>query len=367
MSEDPGLNDPLIEIEEPEEAPPDIPKVRAFYATCAGGLEDVAQREIRDVLKGATRISVQRRQRLSRIHFRYERSPRRLLDLETVEAVFADLGTVGGVTTGRPGLLRLAEAISRVDLAPGVVLHNILHGEPERSGVAINCTVGRGHRFTASELHQVLTAVLADTYDLDETEQRGPYFLSVRLEGPRATIGFRLSRGSVPEGWRSLPGALSHPTARGIVRLVQPERRTRWVDVACGDGALCAAFSAAVAAGVTALDTRLEAVDAARTNCRGLPVCVAGVWDGRAIPVAGRSFDGVIAGLGRRRQPDAKAILAAAGRALAPYGRVVLLCRRDRDLESGLAEPGPFKLIQRSPVFAAGDSLSLYDLRTTAT
>jgi hypothetical protein len=107
----------LIGIESAEEEL-EIAKVHDYFVTVTGGLEDVALREIKSTLKGVSQIHVNKRQRQGRIHFRYERSPKRLLELKTVEGVFALLRIFRGVTTGRPGLIRIAEEISTLDLGP---------------------------------------------------------------------------------------------------------------------------------------------------------------------------------------------------------------------------------------------------------
>ena len=78
-------------------------KVYDFFVTTPGGLDVFATKELRS-LKGVRNLRVHRRRRLSRVHFRFERSPSRLLDLRTVSGVFADLGKVEGVTVGRPGI-----------------------------------------------------------------------------------------------------------------------------------------------------------------------------------------------------------------------------------------------------------------------
>ena len=327
----------------------------------------MALREIRATLKGVTRVTVHRRQRVGRIHFRYDRSPKQLLALRCVEGVFALLKEFSGVTAGRPGLLRVANAVSDVDLGPGVVLYNILNGIPVTSGVAINCTVGRGHRFTSSELHQILRVVLAETYDLDESEQQGPYYLQVRIEKQRVIIGFRLTKRD-PRRSRSMSEP-SLPAAYGIGALVRPEQDQVWLDVACGGGAILHAFVEGYGARAAALETRADWAKEARSQLRDLaPDCV-GVWNGIQLPVEDDSANGVFVNLRRRHEITFDdALQKECLRVLARHGRVVLLCERDRDLEAAIEEGRtPFRCSDRHPIHLGGDALAIYLLRQIVT
>jgi hypothetical protein len=360
----------LIDIESAEDEP-EIAKVRDFFVTVTGGLEDVALREIKASLKGVTRVQVHRRQRQGRIHFRYDRSPKHLLALESVEGVFALLSEFDGVTTGRPGLFRVADAISTVDLAPGVVLYNILHGVPATSGLAVSCTVGRGHRFSSSELHQVLRTVLAQTYDLDEEEQHGPYSLQVRIEGRRGVVGFRLSGRSLMEGslgeggGRSVSGDLSVPAIRAIGMVIQPERRGTWLDPICRGGVALAVFAERYGIRPVGLETQQEWAEVARKTLGHLPQSSVGLWDGQRIPFVEGTFNGIFGYLGRRAEISfGPELQSEFERVLTEYGRAILLCERDRDLESGFDSGlSPFRCVDRRPIQVGGDSLCLYQLR----
>jgi len=334
--------------------------------TVTGGLEDVALREIKTKLKGISQIQVNKRQRQGRIHFRYERSPKRLLELESVEGVFALLRIFRGVTTGRPGLIRIAEEISRVDLAPGVVLHKILHGVPETSGVAINCTVGRGHRFSSSELHQVLKTVLAQTYNLNEEEQRGPYYLQVRVERNKALIGFRLSERSLTAGTPgsgSGAGDLLVSTARAVGMLVQPERGQRWLDPLCRGGVVLGVFTESFGIKPYGLETRPDWAQLALGNLSRFPGAMVGLWDGARIPHADGAFDGLFSQLSKRFRTFDTQAQTEFRRVLGKHGKAIILCERDRDLET---DQGPFRCVDRRPLYIRGEALSLYHLRKSS-
>jgi hypothetical protein len=329
-------------------------------------MEDIALREIKSKLKGISQIQVHKRHRQGRIHFCYERSPKRLLELEAVEGVFALLRIFRGVTTGRPGLIRIAEEISSVDLAPGVVLHNILHGVPDSSGIAVNCTVGRGHRFSSSELHQVLKTVLAATYDFSEEEQRGPYHLQVRVEGARAVVGFRLSERSLTAGTPgsgSGAGDLLLATAHAIGMLVQPERGQRWLDPLCRGGVVLGAFAESFVIKPTGLETRLDWAEISAGNLSRFDGASVGLWDGGSIPYADDSFDGLFSQLSKRFRTFNYRLQSEFHRVLNKHGRAIVLCDRDRDLES---DHRLFRCVERRPLYVRGEALSLYQLRKSS-
>lgn len=341
----------LMDIESAVD-PPEIPKVHAFFVTVVGGFEDIALREIKAQLTGVSDLTVEKRARRGRIHFTYRQSPKKLLGLKNVEGVYASLKRFGGITTGRPGLIRIAEVVSSVDLTPGIVLYNILHGEPEVSGVAVNCTVGRGHRFTSSELHQLIRYALAETYDLDETEQNGPYYLQVRVEGKQGVVGLRLSE----RGEARPRQCLSIPTIRCLGDWIKPEAGSIWLDAVCQDGALTRTWADVYGIRPVAIDTELSVFD------RGGPEAI---WGGARLPFADDSVDGVFANLSRRREirPDER-LGRELSRVLTHHGRVVLMMDRNRDFEATCSSGTiPFRCSERKSVQFSGDDLVLYHLR----
>ena len=351
----------MIEIES-SVADPEIPKIRNFFVTAAGGLEDAALGEVRDVLKGLTSVRVEKRHRQGRIHFRYTRSPKRLLDLTSVEGVFADLGVVGGVTAGRPGLLRVAEAVSKVDIGPGIALYNILNGQPQTRGVAGNCSVGRGHRFSSSELHRVLRLVLAESYDLDESEQQGPYYLQVRIEGKRALIGFRLSERSLP---KRLSSDLPITTICALGLLIRPESGEVWLDLATRSGSVIACFEAFHDIVPLGLETHPDFAGVSVDTLGGRNRV--GLWEGHNLPVREAVVDGLFACVNRRSEIAIDEVsLSEYSRVLRPHGRVVLVTERDRDLERFLERTtSDFSCSERRNIQVGGEALALYHLQKT--
>ena len=193
------FHDELLEIEEPDRPELPVEKVHNFYVTTIGGLEDVVLKDLKAHLKSLTHVRVERGRRHGRIFFTYTRSPKHLLNLRSVEQVFALLDDIRGVTVGHPGLLRIAERVARVDLVPAAVLHDILHGSKVVPGFQLSCTVGSRHRFSASEMHQVVRTVLDMKYEVDLEEAERPYPLRLQMIGKRALFGLQLSDRTVRE------------------------------------------------------------------------------------------------------------------------------------------------------------------------
>ena len=225
----------VLEIENPPLPP--VEKVHDFYVTTIGGMEDVVLRDLREQLKQITQVKVEKGRRIGRIFFRYKRSPQKLLELQSVENVFVLLADFGGVTVGQPGLLRIAKQVGKVDLIPAAVLHDILHGLKDQASFELSCTAGKGHRFSASELHHMVQAVLTMKYDLDPGNE--PYHLHLQVQGRRALLGLRLShKEQSVRNYRliQVDGDLPPTAAYCLSKLAQIRKHHVCLDARCGGG-----------------------------------------------------------------------------------------------------------------------------------
>ena len=342
---------------------PQIEKVYDYFVTMPGGLDVFAMKELR-ALKGVQDLRADRRRRQTRIHFRYERSPNRLLGLRNVSGVFADLGEVEGVTVGRPGMLRIAEALSHLDITPAIALYDILNGPQNAPGVRVTCTVGRGHRFTAGELQQVLLAVLAAEYDLDLNEQSGPYNIHVSIDGRRARIGLRLGRPGTREyAHARVGGELPSIVAAAVAQIGRPRSGECWIDPACRNGANLIEAGLLADLRMIALDTHEACAQAASINSEaaGLSLTTS-LWDGTRLPLLSDAANCIVADLTRRDEfGDVSTWLLGCRDSLKSTGRVIVICDRDRDVEDRL-EAGslPYKLAGRTPIHLGGIHPSIY-------
>ena len=351
-------------------------KVYGYYATTVGGLEEVALKDLKVRLKAVGRVRVERDGRHGRVFFRYEQSPRRLLALRSVENLFALLAEIRRVTVGQPGLLRIAQEVARVDLAPAVALHDALYGEKPDARFSLTCTAGRGHRFSASELHQVVQTVLCMKYGLQPGE--AGYNLHLRVRGKRALFGLQLSRRRMRDrDYRraNVPGGLAGSVAYCMALLGRVEGRDVCLDPMCGSGTTL--IEAGQAFGPKALvggDVQPEALDAARENARAAGQRVGLVrWDAGRLPLPNASVDKLLCNLpyvkrtAHVRPPERKDVLLKEfARVLCPGRTAVLLTEDKEAMQKALeASDVPFGCLRRLPVHLRGVTASIYLLKKT--
>ncbi len=374
MEESEAFHGALYQIEGTA-GPPEVEKVYDYYATTAGGLEEVALKDLKARLKGLKQVRMERDRRHGRVFFRYERSPRRLLELRSVENLFALLLEIRGVTVGQPGLLRIAEQVAKVDLAPAIALHDALYGEKPDFWFSLTCTAGRGHRFSASELHQVVQTVLCVKYGL-EPEGEGPaYPLHLQVRGKRALFGLQLSERRMRDrDYRraNLPGGLTGSVAYCMALLGRVEGRDVCLDPMCGSGTTL--IEAGQAFGPRALvggDVTPEALDAARINAEAGDQKIGFVrWDAGGLPLKDASVDKLLCNLpyGKKTahlHPQRQDLLLREfARVLRPGRRAVLLTEDRETMQKALQAPSvPFRLLQRLPVHLRGVNPAIFVLK----
>ena len=230
------LSDAILQIEGAKQ--PEPAKVRDYFVTTIGGLEDVALRDLKAHLKSFELIRVEPGRRSGRILFRYDRSPARLLELRSVENLYVLLGDVVGITPGRPGLLRAAKQVASCNLAPGVALHDKMHGTKTEHGFHLTCTVGKDHRFSASEMYQVLDTVLSTKYEVYADDVSVPYRLHFRTGRKRGLFGLQLSKsrlGDRPYRATKSPNDLEASIAYAMAVLGNVQPRDVCLDPFCKD------------------------------------------------------------------------------------------------------------------------------------
>ena len=363
-----AFDEPLLEIEHPPGPP--LEKVYDFYATVAGGMEDVALTEIKKQLGKVSDIHVVKSRRLSRIFFHYERSPKKLLELRTVEQVYALLANISGVTVGQPGLLHIAQRVEKVDLIPAAVLHDILHGIKDEVGFRLSCTTGKGHRFSASELHQVVQTVLTMKYEVDDRVDR-PYVLHLRLEGNRALLGLQLVTQKERERLCypiQVRGDLQPSVAYGIAQLLHLRSQEVVVNIGCGGGQILVEAGLANMPGYKiGMDGFSDIVGGMLENALASQVAVAGLTgDGIALPFVTGSVDKIIGNLVPRKGAPPMSLFhlfSELVRVICPDGQAFLIFE-DRKMFTRILDDFPkFKVLKRRPLHLQGRHLDLFILQ----
>jgi len=346
-------------------------KVYDYYATTVGGLEQVVAADLGHSLGEIQSLQIERDRRHGRLFFRYERSPRKLLELRSVDNLFALLARIRNVTVGRPGLQQIANAISRVDLKPAMTLHDRLHGDKEKSTCRLICTVGGDHRFSTSDLYRAVRDVLvANGTDL-EAEQSA-YVLHLQVKGGKALFGFQLAQARLRNrDYRieSVPGGLEATAAYCMTLLAEIKPGDVCLDPMCGGATLL--IEAALGFRPRRLiggDISPKALAAARTNdaAAGAKVDLM-QWNAGLLPLTSASVDVILSNLpfdkrvSYAEEDGGASVLMELARVVRPGGRALLLTSGRETMESFLEDDRiPFTCKRRLPLRLRGVEPSLY-------
>jgi len=326
-------------------------KVYDYYATTVAGLEDLIVADLRRQLKEIDRVRVERGRRHGRIHFHYERSPRRLLDLRSVENLFALVGEARGLTVGPQSLGRIASGLRGMAWGPALRLFDALHGPPEHPAFVVTPHLDRERRFTSGEVCRAAQAALSSSLSLPADPSRPCYNIHLHFVRDRALVGLQLFRG---RAWKRpyrrvpRPGSLEGTVAYLIGRLTEPGPRDRFLDPVCGAGTtLIERGLTAPAQVLLGGDADRDALTAARqgASAAGVRVCLA-CWDAACLPLRDGAVDRLTANLPYGKQvaplrgpaPEA-ALLREMARALRPGGLAVVMAADAKAVE-GVVERG---------------------------
>ena len=352
---------------------PDSPKIYEYYATTVGGMEDIAAADLRHQLQ-EVRIRIEKGRRHGRLFFHYERSPRKLLELRSVDNVFVFLTRIHQVTTGQPGLHQIVEGVSQVDLKPAMALHDTLHGPKSEPVCKLVCTVGGRHRFSARDLYRAVRDRLGADYTIEEEPRGNAYPLLLQVMDKRALWGMQLPRRRLRDRlYRQahVPGGLEGTVAYCMALLAGPERQKVWVDPMCGGATTLIeaglAFAPQLLVGgdlsTGALAAARENSDAADQKLNLLQ------WDVEQLPLANASIDALVCNLPYEkkatyvRQGDNSSIIEEFARVLRPGKRAVFLTADKETMDMVLEDPDtPFELHQRLTLHLRGVDPSLYVL-----
>lgn len=197
-------------------------KIFRYWAVVAAGFEEVALEEMAQTLPG---LRIDRREKgrsKSKIFFTYERSPLRLLDLRSVQAIYALIADVRGVTVGKPGMLRLVEQITKADLRAAQRLAMVFDYQRSVGVCHVNATVQGHHRFGVSDLVFRAHKALEAEFGLTIGKPDQGLLLQLQVRGRSAVMGMRLRTSQLIQ---------HHATAFCIGRILglEPGDRILWL------------------------------------------------------------------------------------------------------------------------------------------
>jgi 23S rRNA G2445 N2-methylase RlmL len=338
------------------------PQVRAaarvvdYYVTTVGGLEEVVAADLNRRLGALSQVRAETGPRHGRVFFRYERSPRRLLELRSADNLFARVTQLGGVAAGPAGLPLLAQRLSRVDLGAALGLLATLFPAQADQGLHLVCTAGGDHRFGAAEVYEAAWRAWSPRWPLQaHTNQGGA--LHVQVKAGVALVGLQLTpRRPRDRDYRltDTAGGLEATVAYCMGLLAGVRRGDRCLDPTCGT-ATTLIETAAQAEGTRLLggDRAVGVLAAARCHAQaaGCRLHLA-QWDAHALPLAPHSADVVLANLPFGKQVEATideaGLLRELARVLRPGRRAALLAGPETTLEAlTAASDSGFVLRQR--------------------
>ncbi len=363
------MSDQILQIEGTQ--PPRPGKVYEYFVNTVGGLEDAVLRDLKVHLKSFELIRVEPGRRIGRILFRYHRSPARLLELRSVENLFVLLGDVGGITPGRPGLLRIARQVASCDLIPAASLHDLLSGPKRAHGFHLTCTVGRDHRFSVSELYQVVDTVLGAKYEIYADNVPAPYRLHFRIGRKRGLFGLQLSERRLGE--RTYQAGRSDDLNPSLAYMMcifaGVESRDVCLDPLCTDGVPL--IEAALAFGANRLisgatEARLPLRTGENLEAAGLTAEL-GIWRDRRMDLADESVDKVITDLRSVRsgaQIQLAELISEITRVLKPRRKAVILTEDTEGVQQAVEESsGRLQIQKKVSIYLRGQRPSVFVLR----
>lgn len=318
---------------------------RDYEIEVIAGLEAFAEQEIRATLRESAQVVG--RPTEGRIAIRYRGSPRALNDLRSVVAAYV----VETFDVPRPRALLGDEHFRRLQQ----VLQTILALYPPGTFATFHVSAAG----TDSPVMVRLKAELSRSLGLSSTTGPSHLLLSVRRPPERAPGWQVLARTSprppAARAWRvcDLPGALNATVANVMVRLANPTRNERFLNLACGSGTLLIErLELQPARTAIGLDVSERALDCARANLEASghgheAQLLQG--DARFLPLASASVDALVADLpygmliGTRTENQHlyPAILAEAARVAVDWATLVAITADRKSFAAALDQTSP--------------------------
>ncbi len=197
-------------------------KIFRYWAVVPAGFEEVALEEMAQTLPGL-RVDRQEKGRSQvKICFTYERSPLRLLELRSVQALYALVVEVRGITVGKPGMLSLVKKITGSDLKAAQRLAAVFDSDRSVDVCHVNATVQGHHRFGVSDLVYRVHKALEGECGLAIGAPDQGLLLQLQVRGRSAVLGMRL---------RTSQATQHHATSFCIGRMLglEPGDRILWL------------------------------------------------------------------------------------------------------------------------------------------
>ena len=346
-----------------------------FYCFTAPGLEEIAAGELRARLDEA-RVEGQEP---GVVFFAYQGDPRRLLELGTVEDVFA-LIVRGEVVAQRQGLVQAEALVKEAQtLEKAVEAHRRLWPKKAKR-VTFRVVVqrqGGGHVYIRPELGKRVARVVGERFPRwKRVEDGGLVEIWVLQRGEDVVCGLRLSDRTMRHRTykqANIEASLRPVVARSMVMLSEPGDGDIFLDPMCGAGTIL------IERGehgryeqLLGGDIRPEAVAAARTNIgpRYKPIEIQ-EWDATALPLPDDGVNRIVCNLPFGHKIGSHSenrtlygrFAAEAARVLRHGGVMVLLTGERKLLDSSLARFSQLLVERVQPIFVLGRRAFIFKIR----
>lgn len=346
-----------------------------FYCFTAPGLEEIAAGELRARL-GRVQIEGQES---GVVFFAHQGDPQLLLELGTVEDVFA-LIVRGEVVAQRQGLAQAEELVKEAQtLEEAVEVHRQLRPKKGKR-VTFRVVVqrqGGGHAYIRPELGKRVARVVGKRFPRwKRVEDGGLVEIWVLQRGEEVVCGLRLSDRTMRHRTykqANIEGSLRPVVARSMVMLSEPGDGDIFLDPMCGAGTILIERGEHGRYGqLLGGDIRPEAVAAARINIgpRYKPIEIR-EWDATALPLADGAvsrivcnlpFGGKVGSHAENRELYGR-FVAEAARVLLHGGVMVLLTGERQLLDRSLARFSQLLVERVQPIFVLGRRAFIFKIR----
>ncbi|GCE11786.1 THUMP domain-containing class I SAM-dependent methyltransferase [Tengunoibacter tsumagoiensis] len=341
-----------------------------FYCMTMPGLETLAFSEIREHLPDAEQVKFARGIAV----FKTAHSPAALLELRTVEDVFASAVHIPHMRRDPDGLRVLHSATMHTDLTPAITSwRRAHHGRQPRTWRVVSQMVG-SYDFRRNDAGLSLANALKRVLPrgMRQVDDDADMEIWLWLGNNDVLIGVRLSDATMRH--RSykrehLPASLRPTVAAAMNWLARPTAQDVVLDPLCGAGTilvergLMAPFDRLIGG-----DIRDEAVAMARRNARSADVGVSWrVWDAQELPLEPASVTRIITNLPFGKQLGShqsnidlySALIKEFERVLTPDGLLVALTSEDR-LWSTLLQKHGWRLLKKVVLVVLGQPASIF-------
>lgn len=306
-----------------------------FFATTFRGLEEIAADEIVRSTGAAIKHRIYRQ-----VHFELQADFNRLLQLRTVDDLFAAVARWQPVTRQRASLDLIAEKATTMPLEAAMTAIGTIRNLPSAPLFSVTVNFVGKRNYTSAEVKQCVAEAITATRQWLYTENDQQADLNIRLfiEGDKAEVGARLAKRPLHNrdyAVADYPGSLKPPLAAALVHLAEPQPGQLLLDTCCGNGTILLE-SLALDLQVIGGDISSRAVRACRR--RGLDIRQ---WDARSLPLKDSSVDRIVTNLPWGDQSAIQSesacfhadVCREMERVIKPKGKIVLLTRSSEEVQ----------------------------------